>query len=122
MCIHSDSGFWAHGLGWVLACSFPTQSQADESVPFIGHLLAHGLLVLRWSSGELRVHSPWRVGEAGNLGVCQSVFNDGGETGGRSEVGGMEQPVWLSRPAAQRVEVTSSQMAPGWYPHFTAAH
>lgn len=37
----------------------------------------------------------WKGGEAENLCVCQSVLNDAGGTGGRSEAGGTEQPVWL---------------------------
>lgn len=60
--------------------------------------------------------------EAGTLCVCQSVLSGGGETGGRYESGGIEQLGWLSRSAAQRGEVTFSQMVPAWYPHFTAAY
>lgn len=122
--IHPDPGFWAQGLVWVLACSFLTQSQADALVTLAGHLLAWGRHLCISSVQRVLVFEAVKCGQLRSIHLERGWSREPAYLPEMEErqVAGRSEPVWLSRPAAQRVEVTSSQMVPGWYPHFTAAH
>lgn len=80
------------------ACRFPTRSQADEFVTVhLGTSLHQSPLCASCVQGAASVWGSlvWKADGAESPCVCQTVLNDAGETGGRSEAGGTEQPAWL---------------------------